>query len=855
MNKKVKVLIFSFIIVFSLFFNISVSAQRLEWRKFESDNFIVFFPVELEYQARETIYHLENQRKNITKLTSNKLDEKIAVIIEDKGQFTNAFADPINNKIGIFTYPPGSYSSLATYENHFRLLNKHELTHLGHLTKSSELSSINKKLFGNLYSPNLHSPLWLIEGTAVYSESQLSPYSGRLNGGYYDAIYKVKATEGKLPSLAEITYNHNHFPSGHQYLYGAKFVEYLNSKYGEDNLRELFDTYASYFWSPFIGDVFPGIGLDLAAKEVYGSSFSSLYSQWKNDSEANQSWEMGGKEVYKINDGYISNLTAEGNNLYFFEKKVMENAPFTYRTANKLIEYDLEDDSKKVLKRSLANNFGTVKVKNDKVYYLLSDYKKGFNNLSDSSYGIVSTLYSYNLKTAEEKKILSAEICDFIVDNNEILYAITNKDEFGSKLISYKNGEKKIIASIPVLISEMKSYKDKIIIVAKNKESSWDISLIDKKSFNIEKIIDTPYAEKMISINDDKMLFTANYEGKEEIYSYNLINNNINKLSKSSFAQNGIMSQGKLYFTSYNTDGMAIYSGDNIKKNYKLNDKYNNLIKDDKTIDRSSLDIEITNEPINTENLAYLLKPGIRFLPFYAAGEDAIGYNSYELSLSPYSGFNLYYQTKYLNPLNISFNSYLTEEKRNNEVTISYPLYRSKKSGLSNINSTLSSDFSKYFLGLNFDFNYPYQELDFKINYSLKDNNYKFSSDYSYLFNKGKISNGLEVYNGIKRDKDIREFIFEKELNEGNKYNIDFSYKLAELRNGLWNPNIFIGDIYTKLFVDYEESNSFNYNTLSGGGELLFESGLGNYLHFVPRLGMTVSEDKRKIYLGFESNY
>ena len=148
-NNKNKFLTLSIMLILITFILIISSNQvfALEWKKYESEHFIVFYPVNLESQARESIYFLEKERPDVGKLTGNKIKGKIPIVIEDRGQFTNGFADPINNKIGIFTYPPGSYSSLSGYENWFRLLNTHELTHMGHMTNTSGLSSFYRFLY------------------------------------------------------------------------------------------------------------------------------------------------------------------------------------------------------------------------------------------------------------------------------------------------------------------------------------------------------------------------------------------------------------------------------------------------------------------------------------------------------------------------------------------------------------------------------------------------------------------------------------------------------------------------------------------------------------------------------------
>ncbi|MGM0438481.1 MAG: hypothetical protein ACQEQD_09430 [Bacillota bacterium] len=824
--------------------------SAIEWKKYESNNFVVFYPEDYAYQARETIYYLEKEREKIIKLTNNKLSNKIVVVVEDRGQFSNGFADTINNKIGIYTYPPDSYSSLSTYENWYKFLTVHELTHFGHLTNTSELSTIFQNLYGNLSSPNLHSPLWLIEGIAVYSESNLSPYSGRLNGGYYDAIFKAKSSADKIPTLSEMTYNHNHFPSGYRYLYGAKFIEYLSLEYGEEKLADLFNNYGSYFWAPVIGDVFPAVGLDLAAKKTYSSTFAKLYEEWKNKSEKeNSNWKVEGKKIFEVEKDYISNLTS-GNNgkIYFFRSEIKQISPFDYRKVNKLIEYDPVNNKEKDLKSFLADNYGTIKIENNKLYYLLSDTKKGFNNLSNDSYGTYTTLFSYNLDNGATNRIVSDEIRDFVIINdNKIIYSVTDKNSFGTKIMKYEDNIKEIIGSIPVLITEMKNYQDKIIIVSKRKNSSWNINYLNYENLNLTDIINTPFSEKMISIDGDNLLFTANYEKKVNIYKYNLKSNKKKKITNSDYAANGIISKGNLYFLSYYDNGMRIY-----KKNKKgITYDFEEIYIDSKNQEKDDFELTVDEENITTDNLKYLLKPGIRFFPFLLKGEDPLGYNIYQISLSPYGGFDFYYKNKYLNPLNISFNSYLDRYQRKNEIEFSYPLYRSQRSGLTKINTSLSTNFHSYFNSFDVKFSYPEQDFELDMDYNLSKKSYVLEGNYNYYISNSKLLVGFERYNGLRKRPGLREFIPEIPIKSGYKYNLDFSSKLFELRRGSWNPNIFIGDIYGKLFLDYNYSDSIDYKKLSGGGELIFESGIGNWIHLAPRLGISISENERKLYLGF----
>ena len=839
--------ILSLIIIFLAGNNI-ISA--IEWKNYESDHFIVFYPENYNFQAKEAIFYLEKKREKISKLTGNKLSGKIAVVVEDRGQFSNGYADSINNKIGIFTYPPDSYSSLATYENWYKFLTVHELTHLGHLTNTSDLSSFFQYIHGNLVSPNVHSPLWLIEGTAVYSESNLSPYSGRLNGGYYDAVFKAKSSTKNLPTLSEMTYKHNHFPSDYQYLYGAKFIEYLSSEYGKDKLGEFFSEYGSYFWSPVIGDIFPAVGLDLAAKKTYGNNFAALYEEWKNRSEKeNKDLKIEGEKVVETEKSYISGLTSGDNGkLYYFRSEIKQISPFTYRKANKLIEYNLVDNKEKVLKSFLADNYGTIKIKNNKLYYLLSDNKKGFSNLSNNSYGRYTSLFSYNLQNGNTQKIVNDQIRDFaIINNRKIIYGVTEKNSFGTEIMKYENNKKEKIGSIPFLLTEMKNYQDKIITVSKRQNKTWNINYLNYENLEITDIINTPFSEKMISIDEDNLIFTANYEGKENIYKYNLKTNEKLKLTNSYYAKNGVMAQGELYFISYYENGMRIY------KKSKKGNNYNFEKQDMETeiTAKENFSLKVEEKTVATENLEYLLKPGIRFFPFLLAGEDPLGYNNYQISLSPYGGLDFHYKNKYLNPIIMSFNSYLDRSQRNNEIKFSYPVYRSQRSGLTEINTSLNTNFHSYFNSVDVKFSYPKQDLELNLDYNLSKYSYVLEGNYTYYISDSKMTVGFERYNGLKKSADLREFIPNIPIKSGYKYNLDYSSKLLEIRKGSWNPNFFLGDIYGKTFLDYNQAELLDYKKLSGGGELIFEIGIGNWINFAPRLGISVSGNERKFYLGF----
>ena len=182
------------------------------------------------------------------------------------------------------------------------------------------------------------------------------------------------------------------------------------------------------------------------------------------------------------------------------------------------------------------------------------------------------------------------------------------------------------------------------------------------------------------------------------------------------------------------------------------------------------MDLGIKEEKVTNENLKYLLKPGIRFFPYLLQGSDPLGYNFYQLGYSIYGGFDFKYRTKYFNPCTITINSFLKDRKRKNELKIDYPIYRSQKNGLKEVETNFHTDFEQYFLSGNINYSFPHHSIDFSLKINPFNTNYNGILEYNYYLKKGKISLKGEKYSGINSKEDMREFKPEVEVNNLNKY-------------------------------------------------------------------------------------
>jgi len=74
--------------------------------------------------------------------------------------------------------------------------------------------------------PNLLEPNWMIEGLAVYSESDWNKHNGRLGQSHFEGMMRAESARG-LRSLAEVNAEGRGFPLNRDYLYGSYFFLFL----------------------------------------------------------------------------------------------------------------------------------------------------------------------------------------------------------------------------------------------------------------------------------------------------------------------------------------------------------------------------------------------------------------------------------------------------------------------------------------------------------------------------------------------------------------------------------------------------------------------------------------------------
>ncbi len=852
-----------------------------DWQVIKTENFQIIYKPGYEYEALKALKNLEYYRPYIVNLTGNDT-RAVPVVIEDIGTLSNGYANPVFYNIHFFTYAPGAGIYLEGIEDWYRMLSVHEFTHIAHMTRTNGVPRYFTSIFGSLFQPNMYSSGWVIEGITVYSESKISPYEGRLNDGFFDSYISTCIAEKKFPDIIDATNEPLSFPYGKMYLYGGELFDFLAEQYGEERFKKFFSTYGSYPWAP-VSAIFPGLGLDIAAKKVYGKSFPALFKEWTKHSATNNSVNHIEGDKITNRGWYISSLVVDNGKLFYVYESAIKLNCFRYKNIYQVIELDLNTHKEKVLINLNSPITSRIRIYNRQLYYATAELKRTKNTYYNG-YGITSTLRKLDLLTKKEHILFNDDIRSFcVLDNDVVLYVKQKPHWFGSEIWLYTPELKKQIWEGDLLIDEIETNGNWIVVCGRNEFENPDLYLFDLESSKFTPILHTPWTEgHLCFVQNDWLGFIANFDGKHQIYAINLsAPESILCYTKNGFNNSFVFVEDTLYFSKLQINGFDIYKKISSPENYTLQEWQPNP-----KPELRAQKIDIKNG--NYLNIMQTTFPTIRlpvFLPVDStfrkwqygvlfAGSDVTDENFYISYLGYDQLTNKFFlqsnlQSKFFSPAQIDM-FYNNDDYF--KLSCSCPFFNTLNPGIKNI-----------ILNLNVKSFNEYQRKEFNpgviITYEKPEYNcyWNFSIPVERKFLKSTINRvgyfcgtGLNylIFTGELRAKLIG---FSDPQNpdstsipirgydpilaqKGILFNIEYSHRLLKLRKGLWNPNIYFEDLFAIIFFNYAVTqNGEKY--YSTGFEMALESkSCFGFIQIIPKVGIAVTRDKKaKLLIGITS--
>ena len=843
-----------------------------DWQVIKTKNYTVIYKPGYEYGAIQTLNNLEYYRAYVDRITGNN-PGNLPVVIEDTGILSNGFANPFFYNIHIFIYPPNPEYYLEGIQDWFRLVGLHEYTHIAHMTKTAGIPKILTRIFGAPFQANMYSPGWIIEGITVYTESQISPYEGRLNDGFFDNYLEIRIRENKFPDIIEATNEPLSFPYGKIYLFGGEFFNFLSNKYGEEKIARFFSVYGSYPWA-LISPIFPGLGIDLAAKTVYGKNFPGLFSEWQRYERGRPiNYQIFGERLTK-KGWYISSVVYHNDKLYYAREIPIKLDGFRYKVFTYIMEFNLADKKEKIF--TTLNSPLTTKMKlyGDNLYFCSAEIRRA-ENLYYNGFGITSVLKRMNLANKKTEVLFKDDIRTFCVLSDSIILYVKVKDrDFGSEIWLYHPKMHKKIWEGEFLINEIETNGKWIVVSAGKRFENTDIYLLNLETKDFIPLLKTPWTEgNLFFIKEDLLGFIANYEGKQRIYRIDLNQpETIFCYTKTGFVNSFVVIDSMIFCSSLNSEGFDIYKIVARAEVYGLKEWKANL----------EPNFESQNFVIKNGNyldIAKTILPSARlplFLPMDStfkkwlysaifAGSDAtnehfyimiIGYD--QLNNIPY--FQTDFQSLFFNPLNMRLFYYYNDLLY---LTFNYPLFYSLGQKIKRISSSLDfKSFDEYrrkeikpeisITGGN-----PYTTFSLRFSIPFERRTFRSSIDrtcfsgsaglYHMLFN-GELLIKLTGFSDTQNpDTPLISIRGYENIHSQNGiiFNTEYSHRLLNIRKGLWNPNIYFEDLFGTIFIDYAiDGEQKKYYSI--GLELGIETkGCFGFIKIFPKTGIAINKNKK----------
>ena len=153
----------------------------------------------------------------------------------------------------------------------------HEMFHFAHYEQTHGFWDAVNTVFGPVLPPQTFLERWFTEGVAQYYEGRLQRAVGRPHSPLYRGSFDsfVALRRGAIGAGDLSIFQRELNPYSGAYLTGLHFIEWLVSKYGEDQLWSVMDLQGRSVFSP--------LGATLRVKSVYGLSIGALLEAWEKD--------------------------------------------------------------------------------------------------------------------------------------------------------------------------------------------------------------------------------------------------------------------------------------------------------------------------------------------------------------------------------------------------------------------------------------------------------------------------------------------------------------------------------------------------------------------------------------------
>ncbi|WP_064607345.1 hypothetical protein [Photobacterium sp. J15] len=243
-----------------------------DWLTQESEHFSVHFVDGHQQMATKALDIAERVRTEQLPFFKSAPQDRTEMVLVDDFDYSNGWATPLPYaQIRLFMSPPEDGGDLATNDDWLHMLIRHEYAHIMHMEMSTGVPKTLQSIFGRqaFFFPHALTPSMLLEGLAVYLETNEELGYGRLQSSNYAMEMRMEVASGEVKDLDEVVVADREWPLGYQYLYGAYFMKYLSDTYGEEKIQLFLQDYSRR--------IIPYFLINRSAKRAFGRDFDTLW--------------------------------------------------------------------------------------------------------------------------------------------------------------------------------------------------------------------------------------------------------------------------------------------------------------------------------------------------------------------------------------------------------------------------------------------------------------------------------------------------------------------------------------------------------------------------------------------------
>ena len=605
----------------------TVPYKYSNFRTITTEHFDVHYPA----KSSESFFIPQNMQK-IAELTSQYMEEaftkltidlnstpylRIQVVIVDNTDSHNGYATPVpQNTIYIFAVPPLAHTAISEYDNWLKDTATHELTHIINLSTTRGYSVPLRAIFGTIVSMNGLSPLDLIEGYAVFEETNMTS-RGRGRSTFLNTMLRTAAEDNRLNNdgmfeLSKAPYMIDEWPMGNRpYLFGYLLFEHVALKYGLDVPGKISKHNAGVvpFYPSYSFENFTHKNISELWNETL-SDKNDFYKDWIAKIKKEKVTEID----TKVSDGFINRMPAESP-----DGKYLAYYSLNKDRRNSVVIIDAQTG--KELYRRRTDDASFIKwLNNDTIIFNRLEEEVSGNYYDVKTYNIHNLLVrtvSNSWRVLYLNKIDEQNLCVVRAQTGAATLTL-------EKLDHGKLEPEKMLYTTELLsrISAPNCFRTqkgiKAYFIKKNVDTTEEIVELDEAG-KTTSIYTSSGNIKDLTVSNNRILFIDDKDGVFNVYKANLNGQTVSKVTNlisGAFDIAGSVNEDKAYITYYSSTGFKIGS-------VPLEQKYG--ITDKPTMMTLPIREEAALKPANSDNKKYsplkTLVPKL-WLPFFSFVEQ-----------------------------------------------------------------------------------------------------------------------------------------------------------------------------------------------------------------------------------------